>query len=254
MGSSSTFDSRAERYEQLIDWPKRLANEEPFYRRWFECTGVRRVLDAACGTGRHAAMFHSWGLSVEGADLSEGMIRLARTRFGEPGGLNWVVRSFESPVEKPGSFDAAICVGNSLALAGDLRTVHAAVTAMLGALRPGGLLVLQVLNLWSLPEGKTIWQKQRLVKDRNSEEHILLKSIHRCGDRGYVDFADLQIVAGELKCDYDSAEFLGIDAEHLVSVIQARGGEQVQCFGSFSEQVYVPPASGDLIVVARRRF
>src|SRR5512147_2226208 len=130
---SETFDEHAAVYDLLIDWPKRLANEEPFYRRLFERVGARRVLDAACGTGRHAAMFHAWGLRVEGADLSPEMIARARAGSGEPEGLRWTVRGFDQPVERPGSFDAVVCVGNSLALAPDLQTVHRALAQLFAA-------------------------------------------------------------------------------------------------------------------------
>ena len=93
------FDDFADAYEAMIDWPKRLAHEEPFYRRLFDRLRAGSVLDAACGTGQHAAMFHSWGLQVEGADVSPVMIERAKTKFGEPRGLQWTVRGFEQPVE-----------------------------------------------------------------------------------------------------------------------------------------------------------
>lgn len=111
------FDAFADIYEKMIDWPKRLAHEGAFYRRWFEWASVQSVLDVACGSGHHAAMFHSWGLEVEGADLSNPMIDRARSNFGQPPGLHWVVRGFEQPLETEKLFDAAVCVGNSLPLA-----------------------------------------------------------------------------------------------------------------------------------------
>ena len=57
------------------------------------------MIDVACGTGHHAAMFHSWGLRVEGADLSAAMIDRARAKFGLPQGLQWTVRGFDQPIE-----------------------------------------------------------------------------------------------------------------------------------------------------------
>ena len=112
----NTFNQLADIYESMIDWPNRLAAEGPFYRRWFEEIGVNRVVDAACGTGHHAAMFHDWGLEVEGADLSPRMIDKAKAAFGEPAGLRWAVRGFGDPIPAAGSWDAVVCVGNSLAL------------------------------------------------------------------------------------------------------------------------------------------
>ncbi len=103
--NTNTFNQLTHIYEAMIDWPKRLAAEEPFYRDWFQQVGVKRVVDVACGTGHHAAMFHGWGLDVEGADLSPAMIQQARATFGEPPGLRWAVRGFDEPIPEAGAWD-----------------------------------------------------------------------------------------------------------------------------------------------------
>ncbi len=155
----SVFEQRVELYDALIDWPKRLANETPFYRHWFETVSARRVLDAACGSGRHAALFHEWGLHVEGADASPAMIAWCRRRYGETADLRWVERSYTQPPSPPGRFDAVICVGNSLALSREQDDLAPALAAMLASLRPGGVCIVQVLNLWRLPDGPTQYPK-----------------------------------------------------------------------------------------------
>jgi len=76
-------------------------------------------------------MFHGWGLEVEASDLSPAMIEQARAAFGEPPGLHWAVRGFDQPIPAPGSWDAVLCVGNSLALAPDLATVQTAIARMM---------------------------------------------------------------------------------------------------------------------------
>ena len=146
----SMFEDLTDVYEAMIDWPKRLAHEEPFYRRLFAEHGVRSVVDTACGTGRHAAMFHSWGLRVEGADVSPAMIDRARANFAEGDRLRWVVRGFDEPIAPGGSFDAAVCVGNSLPLAPDAATIERAIGQMLAAVRSGGLLIVQRLESLAL--------------------------------------------------------------------------------------------------------
>lgn len=249
---ASTFDEHAAIYDLLIDWQKRLANEESFFRQAFEQVGAKRVLDAACGTGRHAAMFCGWGLQVEGADVSPGMIAECRALWGEPAGLRWVVRSFDEPSDVVEPFDAVVCVGNSLALAGDMSTVERAVAAMLKALRPGGVCILQLLNLWSLPKNTTIWQKCKRVTYADAD-HILLKSIRRVGECGHIDFADLQLTDGGVTNLFDTADFLGIDADNLVRMAQTGGATDVHLFGSYQRTPYDRATSTDLILVCQRR-
>ena len=144
-----------------------------------------RVLDAACGVGHHAARFHAWGLDVEGADISPVMLARASARAGEPVGLKWVQRSYDKPAGES-VFDVAICVGNSLALAEDEVVMDRAVAAMLRAVRPGGVVVIHVLNIWKLADGPCVWQKCGRMTFAG-QEVLVLKGVHRCGSRAYVE-------------------------------------------------------------------
>lgn len=251
MEPSPTFlESRVALYDALVDWPKRLATETPFYRKLFAEVGARRVLDAACGTGRHAAMFHAWGLEVEGADLSADMIAASRAQFGDPAGLRWVQRSFDAPPATPGTFDVALCIGNSLALAPDMDTVQRAVRAMLSALRPGGACVIQVLNLWRLADGPTIWQKYTRATLKG-DEHILLKAVHRAGDRGFIDIVDLQCAGGASEPVFETATFLGVEADCLEAFAREAGATKIELLGSLRSDPYDRGTSGDLIMLCR---
>ena len=244
------FDELADAYDALIDWPARLRNEESFFRRLFDDHGVRRVLDTACGTGRHAAMFHSWGVSVEGADVSPAMIARCRKHFGEPEGLRWIVRPFTEPPER-GRFDAAICIGNSLSLAGGPADVRQAVAAMMASLRDGGLCVIQILNLWRLPQGPTVWSKRRHVR-MSGEERILLKGLHRVGDRGFIDLIDVTLGPEGLSNRLDAPTFRGLELKEIADAVESAAGRVVGIFGDYHDAPYDRERSTDLIVVSRR--
>ena len=243
------FDILPDIYDAMIDWPKRLAAEEPFYREWFQRAGVRRVLDAACGTGRHAAMFHRWGLEVEGADISPAMIERARAAFAEPAGLRWTVRGFDQPATAPGTWDAVVCVGNSLALAPDLPTVCTAIARMQAALRPGGVLIVQVLNLWRLADGPCHWQKC-LRRQLPQGDVLILKGVHRCGSRGLVELVVADPGGGPLVA-HESPSFLGLEAAELETAARQVGAAEVQFFGGYARQPFDRAASVDLLMVAR---
>ena len=95
--TAELFRDLTDVYEVLVNWPQRLAREEPFYRRLFAAHQVSRVFGRGLRTGHHAAMFHRWGLAVEGADVSPGMIERARRQHGQSPNLRWVVRSSIRP-------------------------------------------------------------------------------------------------------------------------------------------------------------
>jgi SAM-dependent methyltransferase len=245
------FQDLTDVYEAMIDWPKRLAHEEPFYRRLFAEHGVQRVVDTACGTGRHAAMFHSWGLRVEGADVSPGMIDRARANFGEPARLGWVVRGFDAPLAPPEPFDAAVCVGNSLPLAPDTATIERAIGQMLAALRRGGLLIVQALNLWRLPDGPCLWQKCRLAT-LAEREVLIIKGVHRCGGCGYVELLVAEAARGAL-LRTESLRFTGLEAATLEAMARAAGASEVRFLGGYRHEPYDRQTSADLLMVAIKR-
>ena len=250
MASGRRFDDLTDVYEGMIDWPKRLANEEPFYRRLFDRVGVQSVVDVACGTGRHAAMFHSWGLRVEGADVSPNMIERARARFGEPPGLRWAVRGFDEPMAAATPFDVAVCVGNSLALAPDERSVERAIRRMSAAVRRGGVVLIHLLNLWALPDGPCVWQKCKRIT-LSEGEALVIKGVHRSGRRGYVDLIVSPLPETE-PVQTDSVPLLGLEAAELERMARQAGAVRVECFGGYADQPYDRERSTDLIVVAER--
>lgn len=248
--ATTPFSTEPAVYDQLIDWPTRLAREEPFYRKLFEQVKVKRVLDAACGTGRHAELFAGWGMEVEGADVNPAMIEACRERLGESDRLSWAVRSFDDPLPEPMSFDAVVCVGNSLALVQETEMVCQSMTVLLRALRPGGLLIVQVVNLQAMENGPTTWQKCRRVQ-YGGREHIVLKGIHRAGTYGYVDLIDIEPGEAALNPRYDAAVFIEITAEDLVTAVQNQGATDITVFGDFAETPYDYQSSPDLILVCR---
>jgi len=250
MTTGKLFGDLTDVYEALVDWPRRLAREGPFYRRWFERCQVRRVLDSACGTGHHAAMFHGWGLTVEGADVSAAMIERARGRYGEPPGLKWAVRSFDQPGAAEEPFDASICAGNSLAVAADRTTVDRAMQQMVSAVRPGGLIVVHLLNLWRLPDGPCVWQKCQRVR-LPPREVLVVKGVHRSGGHGFVDLivADPSAVS---EMDSESVPLLGLEADELGQMARAAGASSWEFFGDYAGASYVRDSSADLIMVAQK--
>jgi SAM-dependent methyltransferase len=237
-------------YEALVNWPQRLAREEPFYRPLFAAHQVNRVLDVACGTGHHAAMFHRWGLSVEGADVSPAMIERARRQYGQSPDLRWAVRSFDQPSGAEGAFDAAICAGNSLALAADLPMVQQTINRMLAAVRPGGIALVHILNLWRLPDGPCVWQKCQRA-NLSEGEVLIVKGVHRCGRQGFVDL----IVAGltpPTEMHTESIPLLGLEAEELEQIARAAGASHCEFCGGYQGEPYDHESSLDLILVASR--
>jgi SAM-dependent methyltransferase len=147
------YDTLAAVYDFLV--PEALLSPEgsagAFARFLEELEPGARVLDCAAGTGQLAVGLALRGFEAVASDASPAMVArtraLAATRNAE---LTAATCRWEHIGDQRWApFDAVLCVGNSLTHAQGRAARRAALTAMAGALRPGGLLVLTSRN-WEL--------------------------------------------------------------------------------------------------------
>jgi SAM-dependent methyltransferase len=101
-----------------------------------------RILDLACGPGRHAAELARWGGQVVGFDLSRAMLRRARERSG--GSL--VRGDMRALPFRNGSFALAVNLFTSFGYFLDDEEHRRVVQQVVAALSPGGYFVLDYLN------------------------------------------------------------------------------------------------------------
>ena len=136
-----------------------------------------RVLDCAAGTGELAVGLALRGHDVVASDASARMVERTRALAAEHGVvLPAVVCAWESLEHQgwQGSFDAVFCVGNSLAHAGPAPRRRAALAAMAGVLRSGGLLVVTSRN-WELVrhQGPGLQVADHLVERRGERALVI---------------------------------------------------------------------------------
>src|ERR1043165_6888117 len=178
-----------------------------------------RVLDVACGTGRHAAAFRGLGARVTWLDLSRQLLRRARQEAGIP-----VIRSDvrEIPV-RGGSMDFTVNLFTSFGYFESDAAHLRALREMVGTVRQGGWFALDFLNAARVP-GDLIRREagtlagQPVEIDRWLDEvgrHVF-KSITTADGRRFVErvrlflAAELERLLGDAGCsvrhrlgDYD---------------------------------------------------
>lgn len=101
----------------------------------------RSVLEVGCGTGLLLERMARFSSSARGVDLSEGMLEHARAR-----GLDAVVGSATELPFEADSFDVS-CAFKVLA---HVRDIELALSEMARVVRPGGTVVAEFYNPWSL--------------------------------------------------------------------------------------------------------
>ena len=101
------------------------------------------VLELGCGSGALTRHLLAAGLRVVATDASPDMLALARDALGPGADL----RELTLPGDPLPRADAVVSVGHVLSYLPDAAAVEAALAAAAGALRPGGVLAVDILDL-----------------------------------------------------------------------------------------------------------
>ena len=113
-----------------------------------------RIVDLACGTGRHAIELASIGLSVTGSDVSSEMVSIARATARERGlSIPFHIQSFQNCSAIGGKYDAALAMFASLGYLLSPADLIQTLSCVRALLTPHGVFVFDV------------WNGQAVVKD-----------------------------------------------------------------------------------------
>jgi SAM-dependent methyltransferase len=238
----------------MVDWDTRIRRESPLFQRVFQSVYAKRVLDAACGTGHHACQFARWGLEVCGSDISEERVKKSihlagtlnlpvdfrRTSFDE------LSKVFDRP------FDAAVCTGNSLSAAGKRSIAAAGIAEMYKVIRPGGAVLLQVLNYDLFPPGESVYGEP-IARERLGQNYIFLKAFRRAGTTCELDVVALeQGPTSAWTRTVFKDRLLVLDEVSLIEMVEKVGFSKLKLYGDYDTSPFDRKVSRDLILVARR--
>lgn len=116
-----------------------ISVEQPVVRAILDGMPPARVLDAACGTGRHARYLAERGHHVTGVDVTPEM--LARAQASVPTGRFLLGDVCDLPLENAG-FDLAVC-----ALALDhVEDLELSIAQLTRVVRPGGRVIISCIH------------------------------------------------------------------------------------------------------------
>ncbi|MCX5677072.1 MAG: class I SAM-dependent methyltransferase [Planctomycetota bacterium] len=249
----SPFDAFQPYYDLLVNWENRLALEGPFFQKVFHSVSARRVLDCACGTGHHVRMFARWGVDAVGTDLSPSMIEQALADARAEGShIRFEVADFrELPAKFPEPFQAVVCTGNSLPLAGSPDGLRQAIKSMYDVLAPGGVIVLHLLNYAMVPEGRNVYEGPR-VRQVEDREILFLKVFRKVRRQCDLDIVVLEKQAGEWKRVETHARAWALEQPELEAMVSGAGFVRLQFYGGYEPKPFDPAASRDMILVARK--
>jgi SAM-dependent methyltransferase len=247
------FDRIADRYEKYVPWQSRLAREIPFLEEKFRSAKVSRVLDCACGPGRHAVALAGRGFELTGLDTSREMLARARRHAGEELiDVDFVEGRFESlPESFHGRFDGLICLGNSLSAASNLDTVRQIVKELASVLRPGGLAITQTVDFSVVARDSVTASPARHIREGN-HELLFVKSFIRVEEQVCIHWLSLENKDGQWASEVSCRPVLSVEPRFLIDVFPESGFSNVETYGDYAGNPFQPGASRDLIIVAHR--
>jgi SAM-dependent methyltransferase len=246
MGTAEWFSDETlwKAFYPFLFGPKRLDAGTSESEAIVRLTGVNggRLLDLACGPGRHAIAFREAGLRVTGVDRSKFLLDKAARAAAEVEWVNEDMRSFAREDE----FDLAICMLSSFGYFEDDADNRKVLENVRRSLRPGGCFVLDVV-------GKEVLA--RIFQPAAADTVPGVGTYF--SERRWVDaFTKLEndwtIVSetGEAK-RYRMRHWV-YSARELELMLRDAGLGDVRFFGSLSGEPYGPGASR-LIALATRR-
>jgi SAM-dependent methyltransferase len=246
------YDRLAIFFDVMTDWQGRLAYEMPFLLRQIGAPG--RVLDAACGTGWHSIALARAGHAVTGADISPVMIARAQENAQREHVIaRFVTASFaDLPAAAGISYDAVLCLGNSLVHVLDEDGLRQSVGAMAACLRPGGLLVVHNLNY-----DKRMVEKPRWFQVNSGEMDGKETLVWRFADydENLVQF-NISVfqkdAAGRWTVQVQSTPQRPWQSFELAAAAREAGLTDIMLYGNLAGDAYVASASGDLVITARK--
>jgi ubiquinone/menaquinone biosynthesis C-methylase UbiE len=138
---SSYLDRHAELYD-LFYRDKPYSQEAAFVAALLRDVGIEpgaRILELACGTGRHAVELAKLGYTVVGTDYSRDMLACAERRKTTSGLQIELIEQDMRDLRLPGPpFDAVLCFFDSIGYVGTNEALSSVLSGVLRHLRPGG--------------------------------------------------------------------------------------------------------------------
>lgn len=146
---------------------------------------AKTLLDIACGTGQHLEYLQNT-YQVEGLELSDGLLEVARARCPEvlfhPGNM----MDFELGY----SFDVVTCLFSSIAYVKTIENVEKAIACMAQHLKPEGIMIVEP---WISPE--QYW-KDKIVANFVEEPDLKIAWMYAHEMEGSMSVANIHYLVG----------------------------------------------------------
>lgn len=207
--------------------------------RWMKIPADSKLLDLACGAGRHSRVLHDLGYNVSGCDLSENSIKEAREN--SPEDMNFFVHDMRN--ELPGKYDVIFNLFTSFGYFDDVCENLKVLKSAHNALNPEGRLVIDFMN------------STKIVRDMKPLYELEIEGIQFHIEKEVVDGKIVKSISfeDEGKSHLYEEKVQALTYNDFSKLMDETGFDLTTCFGSYSLEPFNENNSDRLILICTKR-
>jgi SAM-dependent methyltransferase len=198
-----------------------------------------KIIDIACGKGRHSLFLSDLGYDVTGVDLSENSIKHAQ-QF-EKKNLKFDVSDMRKTYKKK-SFDIALNLFTSFGYFEKEEDNISAIKAMSENLKKDGILIIDFLNSKKVIEN--------LVQKETKEMDGVTFNISRKVEDGFI-IKNIEINHGHKKMSFQE-KVKALTKENFSEFLIFAELQIINTFGNYKLDAFNPQTSDRLIIIAKK--
>lgn len=204
-----------------------------------ELTRESKVLDLACGKGRHSITLNNLGYDVLGVDLSENSISQAHKFTNDS--LSFAVHDMREVIPNR-DFDAILNLFTSFGYFEDSKENERVCVALSQMLKPGGKLVIDFMNAYRIIDSL-------VEKEEKTLDGINFKISREYNGTHIFKYIKFQDKGQEF---FFTERVQALHLEHFHKLLESCF-EIENVFGSLDLNPFVPEKSDRLIIIATRK-
>lgn len=194
-----------------------------------------KVLDLACGRGRHSIYLNKIGYNVVGADLSKNSINFAKEFENET--LHFEVKDMREPMNE--KFDAIFNLFTSFGYFPNVEDNLTTLKAIKESLNEYGFAVLDFMNVVKVIEN--------LVPEEVKEVDGITFYLKRWAEDGYI-FKNIQFVHEDEEYDF-TERVKALTLQDFEQMMEEAGIYLLDTFGDYKLHKFYPSESDRLIMI-----
>lgn len=249
-----------ERYAELYDImysEKPYSDEAAFVHDCLNHYGESKVMDVlelACGTGSHSLEMEKYNYNIIATDASKTMIQVARSKADKVSSkVDYRIQDMRNLDIKESSFDAVICLFDSIGYAGENYDLKKVMSGVYDKLKPGGLFIFEFWHAAAMLSNFDPVRVRRWKLDNGELLRISETSLDVRKQQAIVNY-----ILYEMRNDYT---YTACNESHAVRYFSVPEMEEwltvggfipLKWFSGFSREEYISMDSWHILAVARK--